>query len=355
MSRTRPPALSWRYALNRAGQALLVLAIAFTLASVLLAILPGDAIMARYANPELALSPDQIEAIRVQSGADRGWFVQYLTTLAGFVTGDFGYSVASGAAVSDLFAAAVPATLALAAAGLAAAVLAAVAIALLATFGRQRWLRAVFAAVPSLFTSVPAFWLGIVLIQVFSFQLGWVSVVDPSPAEALVLPALTLMVPLSAPLAQVLIRSIDEVRAQPFVRVTRAKGASDGWLLIHAIARNAALPALTMAGLTFGELVGGAVVTETVFGRTGIGQLTSQAVANRDNPVLLAVVVVSTAAFVLVNLAIDLLYPVIDVRLRASPGDRGAPGNQGGHSLRAASGQADAPATAPADRQEAGA
>lgn len=316
--RTRPAALTWRYALARIGQAVLVLFIAFTAASLLLAILPGDAIMARYASPELALTPQQIAEIRQQTGADRGWFAQYITTLGGYLTGNFGYSVASGAAISTLFAAALPATLSLALCGLLAAVIAAIIIALLATFGRQHWLRAIFDAVPSLFISVPAFWLGIVLIQVFAFQLGWISVVDPNPAEALVLPTLTLMVPLSAPIAQVLIRSIDEVRAQPFVQVARAKGAGTGWLLRHEIARNAALPALTIAGLTFGELVGGAVVTETVFGRTGIGLLTSQAVANRDNPVLLAVVVVSTAVFVLVNLIVDLLYPVIDVRLRGS-------------------------------------
>lgn len=315
-TRTRPPVISLRYAASRIAQALLVLFVAFTAASLLLAVLPGDAIMARYASPELALSPEQIQAIREQAGIDRGWFVQYVTTLAGYLTGNFGFSVASGAEISTLFAAALPATLSLAVCGLIAAIVLAVVISLLATFGNQRWLRAIFDSLPSLFISVPAFWLGIVLIQVFSFQLGWVSVVNPSPAEALVLPTLTLAVPLAAPIAQVLIRSIDEVRARPFVRVTRAKGAGEAWILTHSIARNAALPALTITGLTFGELIGGAVVTETVFGRTGIGQLTSQAVANRDNPVLLAVVVVATAAFVLINLAVDLLYPVIDVRLR---------------------------------------
>jgi peptide/nickel transport system permease protein len=118
-------------------------------------------------------------------------------------------------------------------------------------------------------------------------------------------------------------RSIDEVREQPFVTVVRARGASTSWLLWRNVARNALLPALTMAGLLFGELVGGAVVTETVFARAGIGQLTAQAVADRDTPVLLAVVVISTVAFVAINLTVDLLYPVLDARLRTAASARG--------------------------------
>src|SRR5699024_3607970 len=120
--------------------------------------------------------------------------------------------------------------------------------------------------------------------------------------------------PIAAPLAQVLIRSIDEVSAQPFVAVSRARGASTWWLLWRTVARNALLPTLTMAGLLFGELVGGAVVTETVFARMGIGQLTAQAVAARDTPVLMAVVVLSTVVFVLINLIVDLLYPALAAR-----------------------------------------
>ena len=107
-------------------------------------------------------------------------------------------------------------------------------------------MRRVLDSVPSLFISIPVFWLGILLIQVFSFQLGIVSVVSPGPAEALVLPTLTVAVPLSAPIAQVLIRSITEVKAAGFVKVTAAKGASERWILIHTVARNALLPGLTI-------------------------------------------------------------------------------------------------------------
>jgi peptide/nickel transport system permease protein len=143
-----------------------------------------------------------------------------------------------------------------------------------------------------------------------------VPVINASPAEALILPVLTIAVPIAAPLAQVLIRSIDDTVAEPFVAVARSRGAGPGWVLSREVARNALLPTLTIAGVLFGELVAGAVVTETVFARTGLGRLTQEAVANRDIPVLQAIVVISAIGFVLVNLAVDLVSPAIDPRLR---------------------------------------
>lgn len=313
------------YVVRRVGQAVLVLVLAYTAAYLLLAALPGDAVLARYGSPELGLTPDQIEAIRQSLGADQPLMVQYVRSITGFLTGDFGYSVASGAAVSDLIVTALPPTLTLAVLGLALAVVLAVTIAFTATYGGGRLLRRVFRGIPPLFVSLPVFWIGIILIQVFSFRLGLVPVIGANPVQALILPVITLAIPIAAPLAQVLMRSIDEVREQPFVTVVRARGASTSWLLWRNVARNALLPTLTMAGLLFGELVGGAVVTETVFARAGIGQLTAQAVADRDTPVLLAVVVISTVAFVVINLIVDLLFPVLDARLRtAASARRGA-------------------------------
>ncbi len=303
------------YVLRRLGQAALVLLLAYTVAYVLLAALPGDAVVARFASPELGLSPDQLATIREAYGFDRPLWQRYFESLFAFARGDFGYSVQTGAAVSTLLATALPSSLVLAAWGLGVAIVLAVGIAVTATFG-PRFVRRGFQALPPLFVSIPVFFVGIVLIQVFSFRLGLIPVINASPVQALILPVATLAIPLSAPLAQVLIRSIDDVRAQPFVAVVRARGASTNWLLWRNVARNAVLPALTMAGLIFGELVGGAVVTESVFGRAGVGQLTAQAVAARDAPVLLAVVVFSALAFVVINLLVDLAYPVLDPRLR---------------------------------------
>lgn len=306
------------YIVRRVPQALLVLLLAYTVAYVLLSALPGDAVLARYGNPELGLSPEQLDAIRESFGADRPPLERYIDSILSFMRGDLGYSVNSGAAVTTLLATALPSSLVLAGSSLVVAVVLAVTIAFTASYGGAAWLRRFFRGLPPLFVSLPVFWIGIMLIQVFSFQLGLVPAIGATGIQALVLPVLTIAIPIAAPLAQVLLRSIDEVRTQPFVAVVRARGASTSWLLWRNVARNAMLPTLTMAGVLFGELVGGAVVSETVFARAGIGQLTAQAVATRDTPVLLAIVVLAALTFVIINLVVDLLYPVLDPRLRAA-------------------------------------
>jgi peptide/nickel transport system permease protein len=304
------------YLARRTAQALIVLAIAFTATFVLLQALPGDAILIKFESPELGLSPEQIADIRTSYGADVPPVQQFLHTVAGFVQGDFGYSVQYGTPVHELIGSALPDTLVLAGLGFLTAVLLAVGLAFLSTLAPFAWLRQALRALPGVFVSVPVFWLGIVLIQVFSFQLRLVPVIGADPAQALILPVLTLAIPISAPLAQILARSIDEVQLSPFVAVVRAKGAGPARVLWRDVARNALLPAITIAGVLIGELIGGAVVTETVFGRAGIGRLTEQAVANQDVPVLQAIVILAALVFVLVNLAVDLVYPVLDPRLK---------------------------------------
>lgn len=304
------------YVLRRAGQAAIVVIAAFTATFLLLQLLPGDAILIKFESPELGLSPEQIADIRAAYGADVPWWQQYLHTLAGFVQGDFGYSTQYGTAVLALIGDALPQTAALAGLGFATAVVIAVVVAFASTLTPFAWLRGALRALPGVFVSVPVFWLGIVLIQVFSFGLGWVPIVGADPVQGLILPVLTLAVPISAPLAQILVRSIDEVQLQPFVTVVRAKGASPAHVLWAAVARNAVLPTLTIAGVLFGELIGGAVVTETVFGRQGIGRITEQAVANQDIPVLQGIVVLAAVTFVAVNLVVDLVSPLVDPRLR---------------------------------------
>ena len=300
----------------RIGQAVLVIWATFTLSFILLAALPGDAVATRYDNPNLGLNAEQLAAIREVYGADEPLLSRYFSALGGFLTGDFGFSVATGTAVSEMLADALPSTLALAVFAFLVGVVLAFLVAIVSTFGPFSWLRSFFRSLPSVMVSLPTFWIGIILIQIFSFGLGWVPVIGASDAQSLILPVITLAIFVAAPLAQVLLRSIDEVMDMSFVQVVRAKGASGAWLLWRNVLRNALLPALTMAGLTFGELVGGSVVTEAVFARHGIGALTVDAVANRDTSVLLAIVVRAAAVFVLINLLVDLLYPVLDVRLR---------------------------------------
>jgi peptide/nickel transport system permease protein len=309
-----------RYLIGRIGQALAVLGVTFTAAFLLLQVLPGDAVMIKFMSPEMGLSADQIAEIRASYGADLPIWEQYLHTVANFLTGNFGYSIQAGVPVSQQLATNLPPTLLLASLGFVAAVVLTIALAALSNMVGMAWLRSSLQSLPSLFISVPVFWLGIMLIQIFSFQLGLVSVISPGPVERLILPVATLAIPISAPLAQILMRNIDEVLAQPFVAVARAKGASRNWVLWKHVARNAVLPTLTIAGVLFGELLAGAVVTEAVYGLNGLGGLTYQAVGNHDTAVLQAIVVISALAFVTINLVVDLLYPVLDPRLGSKLG-----------------------------------
>jgi peptide/nickel transport system permease protein len=268
----------------------------------------------------MGLSPEQIAEIRVRYGADAPIWAQYGNTLVNFLQGSFGYSVQAGVPVNTLLAANVGPTLKLASLGLVLAVMLAGVVAFAATLAPFRWLRNVLQAVPSLMISVPVFWLGIMLIQVFSFRLRLVPIINPSELQALILPVATLAVPIAAPLAQILIRSLDQVETQPFVAVARAKGASRSFVLWNHVLRNALLPVLTIAGVLFGELLAGAVVTETVFGINGLGRVTEQAVSNQDTAVLQAIVVLAALGFVLINLLVDLVAPLIDPRLTRSVG-----------------------------------
>ncbi|MDL5432106.1 ABC transporter permease [Klebsiella michiganensis] len=275
------------YLLRRSGQGLLVLWAAFTLSFVLLQVLPGDAVLIKFQNPDLGLSPEQIAEMRLAYGADSPLWRQYFHTLMAMLRGDFGYSLQAGLPVSALIASNLPETLSLA-----------------------------LQSLPALFISLPTFWFGIALIQIFSFQLRWIPVINPGPIEGLILPIIAVAVPISAPLAQILMRSLDQVAAQPFVAVARAKGLSETGALWRHVTGNALLPVLNIAGLLLGELIAGALITETVFGRGGLGLLTQQAVNNQDIAVLQAVVMISALGFVLINLLVDLLMPLFDPRLK---------------------------------------
>lgn len=304
------------YLLRRIGQGVGVLVATFTLTFLLLQVMPGDSVTIRFENPELGLSPEEIAQLREAYGADQGVISQFFSTLTAFARGDFGYSFSLGTPVKDLLAHALPDTLRLAGLAFGAALVLAGVIAVLSSTTSFGWLRHWVASLPSLFVAIPVFWLGIMLVQIFSFQLGWIPIINPSPTQGLILPVATLAVPIAAPIAQVFIRSMQEVLQAPFITVVRAKGASQSWVLWRNVMRNALLPTLTMAGVLFGELIGGAVVTETIFGRNGIGRIAQQAVHDQDTMVLQAIVVLTAASFVVLTLIVDVLYPLLDPRLR---------------------------------------
>ncbi|HDS6593495.1 TPA: ABC transporter permease [Klebsiella aerogenes] len=304
------------YLWRRLAQGVLVLWAAFTLTFFLLQVLPGDAILIKFQNPDLGLSPQQIAEMRVAYGADSPLWRQYFHTLLAMLRGDFGYSLQAGLPVSSLIASNLPDTLALALPTFALAVLLAFVIAIASRLPGLRGISNLLQSLPVLFISLPTFWLGIALIQIFSFQLHWVPVINPGPLQGLVLPVIAVAIPISAPLAQILLRTMDHIAAQPFVAVARAKGMSETRVLWRHVIGNALLPTLNIAGLLLGELIAGALITETVFGRSGLGQLTQQAVNNQDIAILQAVVMISALGFVAINLLVDLLMPMLDPRLK---------------------------------------
>ncbi|WP_241569774.1 ABC transporter permease [Rosenbergiella collisarenosi] len=308
------------YSLKRLGQGLIVLWAAWTLSFVLLQLLPGDAVLIKFLDPSLGLSADQVAQMRKVYGEGTPVWQQYFSALNTLLHGNLGYSVQLGVPVTDVLAANFPQTLKLIIPGFFLALIVGSGLAILAWLPGLKVLRNLLLALPSLLVSLPVFWLGIVLIQVFSFHLHWVSIINPSPIGGMVLPVITLALPIAAPLAQIFMRSIDQVRTQPFVAAARARGLSQQRVLFKHVLRNASLPLLTVAGLLLGELIAGALVTETVFGLNGLGQVTQQAVDSQDVNVLQAVVMISALAYVVINLFADLVTPLLDPRLNLVAG-----------------------------------
>ncbi|AZG47755.1 ABC transporter permease [Gordonia insulae] len=303
------------YILKRFGQAALVLWAAYTLSFLLLSALPGDAVTNRIQNPEAQISPEQAEVLLQYYGLDRPLWEQYLTALAGLLHGDLGYSLTDGRAVTELIGTALPSTLALTGLALAFGVVFALVIGILANYAPWKGLRDFVASWPALFGSIPTFVVGILFLQFFSFGLHLIPASDDGSFVALLAPAITLGLLIAAPLAQVFLTSIRDTRGQPFIHVLHARGADERYAFRRGVLRNSSMPVLTLLGLSCGELIAGAVVTEAVFARPGIGQLTVGAVSTQDLPVLQGVVLVATVAYVTVNLLVDLAYPVIDPRI----------------------------------------
>ncbi|WEL53104.1 ABC transporter permease [Pseudomonas kermanshahensis] len=307
-----------RYLIGRIGQALLVLWGAYTITYFILYLLPGDtlAIMLSASGMEAdGLSPEDLAKARAYYGLDQGIFEQYCDLLWRALQGDLGRSLSLNRPVTELLAERLPQTLSLAGLAIVLSLLAGIGLAYLTAYLQWRPLKVALSRVPSLGFSVPVFWMGLLLIQVFAFGLGWFPATGSQGFASLVLPAVTLAIPSAAVYAQVLQRGFQGVWHEPYIATAFAKGLSRAQVQARHALRNAALPILTLVGLQVGNTVSGAVLVETIFSRNGVGRLAQEAVLRQDIPVVLAIVAVSAAAFVLVNLIVDLLYPYLDPRI----------------------------------------
>lgn len=309
------------YAAKRLAQAFVVILLAYVFTFVVVSILPGDPVTNVLRDPQNGFSEDEIKAIVAAQGLDRPIPVQLWTSLSHFVSGDLGLSMRSNRPVATLIAEVLPSTLILASEAFAIALLLAVTIAYGTQFLPNRLGQGLLRGFPSLFLSVPNFVIGLVLIHVFGFQLGLFRVIEPNSFWATLFASVALGIPVSARIAEMLIANLDKESEQEYAAVARGRGLTQMRLFAKHLLKPSSLPVVTVIALAIGELLGGSLITETVFGRTGIGSLVQRSVNTQDLPVLQAVVSLAAVVFVIVNLLADLVYPLLDPRVKLI-GDR---------------------------------
>lgn len=285
--------------------------------------LPGD--------PALAMAgeeatPERLAAIRADLGLDQPLIIQFLAFLRAILTGDLGESTRTGLKVTDMIATTLPVTLWLAAYAIVVAVVVGVALGMVAERYRGKWPEFGANIIALLGLSVPNFWIGLLAILGLAVGLGWFPAsgyvdVLSDPIRGiyyLTLPAVILGTSLAAVITRQTRASMIETMGTDYVRMARAKGLSRPRVLFRYGLRNSLIVLVTIVGLQLGGLISGAVVTERIFALPGIGKLTLDAVFSRDYPVIQAVVLVITASYIIINLAVDLLYSVINPQIRVS-------------------------------------
>ncbi len=262
-------------------------------------------------------SNEEVARFRERLGFDRPLPVQYAEFLGRAVTGDLGRSLRYQQPALQVIVERLPATAALAGAAMAVALLIAIPAGVLSAARRGGLLDGLARGLALLGQALPAYWLGIMLIIVFAVQLRWLPAAGAGTPAHVVLPAVTLGLWPTARISRVLRASLIEALNGDYVRTARAKGLHEPQVVLHAL-RNALLPAITVIGLSFGIVFGGAIITETVFAWPGTGRLLLDAVSQRDYPLVQAIVLVFAVLFLAINLLVDLLYGVLDPRVRLS-------------------------------------
>lgn len=261
-------------------------------------------------------SEEDIASIREQLGLNDSVVVQYGRYVQGLATGDLGRSLRNRQPVTDLLAVRLPATLKLATASLAVAMVIGLILGVIAALHRGTALDIGSMLFALLGTSMPSFWLGLLLILVFSVTLQWFPTGNDGGFDHLVLPAITLGTANAAIIARLVRANLLEVFHQDYIRTANAKGLSPRAVLAGHALRNAMIPTVTILGLQWGTLLAGSVVTETVFAWPGMGRMLIEAVSVRDYPVIQACIMMFAVVFMLTNLVVDVSYAILDPRIR---------------------------------------
>jgi peptide/nickel transport system permease protein len=316
--------------LGRAGQYALVLLAALTLNFFLPRMMPGNPLRFLAGEEVGLLTPLQIAEVRERYGLDRSLFEQYLTYLYSMITGQWGYSYQMGKPVIDTILERLPWTLLLVGSALAVASIFGIIVGAIAAWNRGRTADTAPLTLSILVDSLPTFWLGMLLIAIFSVELRWLPIYGARTAwgpttgwpyvvdvlRHLVLPATTLILATLSGTFLVMRYAMLDVLNQDYIRTARSKGVSERSVLLKHAVRNALLPVSTIVFLNLGYLIGGATVIETVFSYPGIGTLLYQAVLNRDYPVLQGAFLMLTVSVILASVISDAIYPLLDPRVR---------------------------------------
>jgi peptide/nickel transport system permease protein len=301
-----------RFLLRRAGQAVLVAWGAVTLVFVVVRIVPGDP-------ATLILGPDasadQLASVRADFGLDEPLWRQYLTHMGEVLHGDFGDSWRLGGSAMSATLDRFPATLALASLALVITLAAGFPLGMACARRPGRILDALVSAGSLVGQALPSFWLGIVLILLFARQLHWLPSTAGGGPEAVILPSVTLALPFVGWLARLVRNGALEEIGKDYVRTARAKGTGEGAVLYVHVARNIALPVVTVLGLLMGNFIANAVIVEVVFSWPGLGSLMVDAITNRDYAVVEAAIVTITVCYIALNLVVDVLCVALDPRL----------------------------------------
>jgi len=277
---------------------------------------PGDPAMTiAVARFDSVVSPEIVAQVRAEAGLDAGFWHAFATWVEPVLRLDFGNSSVSGRAVWPEFASAIALTVPLALAGLTVGLVVAVPLALLAVRRPGGIMDRFAVALASVGAAIPAYWLGLLLVLLFSVHLGWLPAMGARTPAHIILPALTLGLGVAASLTRILRSGLLEARDAPFLPAFRRRRVSPREIAAAHVAPHAAIPVVTVLGLELAFLLEGAVIVEVIFSRPGLGRFLVEAIAARDFPKVQAVVVLTALLFVTLNLAIDLLYRWIDPRI----------------------------------------
>jgi len=302
------------YILRRCVQAIPVL-FGITIFTFLIAhLVPGDPVQAFAGDKQL--SPELAAQIRHQYGLDKPLWQQYLTYMKDLLHGDMGAGLHNKRPVTDTIREAIGPTLQLTLAGLVVALTIGVTFGVLAAIYHNTWIDSAAMVVALLGVSLPVFYLGLIMLFVFSFRLSWFPSSGSDGWRSLVLPAVTIGIASSAYIARLVRSSMLEVLHQDYTQTARAKGLAERSVIVRHALKNALIPTVTYFGIQLAGLLTGAVVIETVFSRPGLGRVAITAIGNRDYPLIQGTVLVTAVIYLAVSLVVDLSYGFLDPRIR---------------------------------------